>query len=223
MALQVAERAVVGDDLEAVAQRLEAAAGPVAAVAPARRRGRRAARRARPPTARPGGCACSSSDAPAASKSSAASSASSSPSTCSRRTDGRASASPASRSRPSRRDPAVGGALARLQVGDPLAAAVGPLDARDEARHHGLDRLEDHPAVRRAPRAAGGPAGAGSAARRSGRWRRCPCARATRRGAGRAGGRAPWPGSRAGGRRRIVLGRGTARRPRRRRAAGCAA
>ena len=32
MALQVAEGAVVGDDLEAVAQRLEAAAGPVAAV-----------------------------------------------------------------------------------------------------------------------------------------------------------------------------------------------
>ena len=34
MALQVAEGAVVGDDLEAVAQRLEAAAGAVAAVAP---------------------------------------------------------------------------------------------------------------------------------------------------------------------------------------------
>ena len=34
MALQVAERAVVGDDLEAVAQRLVAAAGAVAAVAP---------------------------------------------------------------------------------------------------------------------------------------------------------------------------------------------
>jgi hypothetical protein len=32
VALQVAERAVVGDDLEAVAQRLEAAPGPVAAV-----------------------------------------------------------------------------------------------------------------------------------------------------------------------------------------------
>ena len=34
MALQVAERAVVRDDLEAVAQRLEPAPGAVAAVAP---------------------------------------------------------------------------------------------------------------------------------------------------------------------------------------------
>ncbi len=37
--------------------------------------------------------------------------------------------------------------LALLLVGDPLAAAVGPLDARDEARHDGLDRVEDELAV----------------------------------------------------------------------------
>ena len=147
VALEVAERAVVGDDLEAVAQRLEAAAGAVAAVgaladqvgqqlARARRalsaatrhahrllvgarRPRTAARRAAPPRRRRRAAA-----APT----------------------GARSASPAAvEAQP--RDPALGGALARLEVGDPLAAAVGALDARDEARHHRLDGLEDPAAV----------------------------------------------------------------------------
>ena len=46
---------------------------------------------------------------------------------------------------------AGGPALARLapalEVAHPLAAALGALDARDEARHDGLDRVEDQPAV----------------------------------------------------------------------------
>ena len=45
---------------------------------------------------------------------------------------------------PQPRGPALAGPLALLEVGDPLAAAVGPLHARDEARHHGLQLLEDH-------------------------------------------------------------------------------
>src|SRR3954470_22953869 len=40
-------------------------------------------------------------------------------------------------------DPALGRGAAPFEVGDPLAAALGPLDARDEARHHRLDRGED--------------------------------------------------------------------------------
>ena len=51
MPLQIAERAVVGDDLEAVGERLEAAAGTVATVLP-RRRSARAARRPARPAAR---------------------------------------------------------------------------------------------------------------------------------------------------------------------------
>ena len=40
--------------------------------------------------------------------------------------------------------PALAGSRAGLQVADPLAAAVGPLDAGHEARHHRLDLVEDH-------------------------------------------------------------------------------
>ena len=44
-------------------------------------------------------------------------------------------------------DPALGLLAPALQVGDPLAAALGPLDPGDEARHHLLQLVEDHPAV----------------------------------------------------------------------------
>ena len=144
VALQVTEGAVVGDDLEAVAERFEAAAGPMAAVARARRRGRRA----RPPASSTSSSATASSvsvsDTPAASNSSAARRRSSSPSTCSRRTEGPSPVrlSPR-RSRPRRAGPPSRGLLAAAQVVDPLSAPVGALDARDEARHHGLDGLED--------------------------------------------------------------------------------
>ena len=44
-------------------------------------------------------------------------------------------------------DPALGLLAALLQVGDPLAAALGPLDPGDEARHHPLQLGQDHAAV----------------------------------------------------------------------------
>ena len=53
----------------------------------------------------------------------------------------------APRSSPSRAAQRSAASLALLEVGDPLAAAVGPLDARDEARHHRLQLAQDHPAV----------------------------------------------------------------------------
>ena len=40
--------------------------------------------------------------------------------------------------------PALGRLAARLEVGDPLAAAVGPLHPGDEARHHHLQLAQDH-------------------------------------------------------------------------------
>ena len=43
--------------------------------------------------------------------------------------------------------PAVGGLLALLEVFDPLAAPIGTVHARDEARHHGLELAEDHARV----------------------------------------------------------------------------
>ena len=57
-----------------------------------------------------------------------------------------ASSPPPRRSRPSRDDPSLGRLAPLLQVGDPLAAAVGPLDPGDEARHHMLQLAQDHPA-----------------------------------------------------------------------------
>ena len=73
---------------------------------------------------------------------------SSSPSWCTRRTDGPpAPSSPAARSRPSRATQRSAACSRRPQVGDPLAAAVGPLDARDEARHDRLHGVEDAAAV----------------------------------------------------------------------------
>ena len=174
MALQVAERPVVGDDLEAVAERLEAAARAMAAVAPladelgqhrrALVRGQVAnARRApRPPSTT------------AASNSSAASSSSSLPCTDSRRTAGPAASSPRVRSRPEPRRPALGAAAALLEISDPLAAAVGALDARDEARHHGLAARSGSCARSRAPRAAARRTAAAAAARRPGRVAKMP-------------------------------------------------
>ena len=148
VALEVAERAVVGDDLEAVAQRLEAAARAVAAVraladevgehrrarprptsashggqrrAPrARRRPRRAARRAAGPRRRPRARA--------------------GPTSASRRCVVAVQAEPL--------DPAPLGGAALAQVVDPDVAAARALHARDEARHDGLDRLQQLPAAR---------------------------------------------------------------------------
>ena len=65
------------------------------------------------------------------------------PSTWSRSTAGAGSAS-SRRPRPSRSTHRSVARAARLQVVDPLAAAVGPLDPRDEARHHLLQLGEDH-------------------------------------------------------------------------------
>ena len=143
MALEVAERAVVGDDLEAVAQRLEAAARAVAAVRRARRRGRRASARARSSSSACTARSVRSSGTPAASNSSAASSRSSSPSTCISR-DRDALVRVLVAVQPEPRRPAPLGRPALAQVVDPDVAAAGALDARDEARDHGLDRLE-HP------------------------------------------------------------------------------
>ena len=176
VALQVAERAVVGDDLEAVAQRLEPAPGAVAAVGRASRPDRRAAA----PRSSASSDATASRIALLARTRSTRTAAPRAGRPRRRRrarspTDGpSASASVDGSSRPSRsahRSPAP---RPGLQVGDPLAAALGPLDARDEARHHGLDLVEDHPRRTRGPRAGDAPAGAGSAARRSGRVAKIP-------------------------------------------------
>ena len=107
----------------------------------ARRRGRRASRRALAGSSAATAASVRSSGAPAASNSSAASRRSSSPSTWTSRTDERSSAS-SSRSRPSRSVQRRSAARRSLEVVDPDVAAAGALDAGDEARDHGLDRLE---------------------------------------------------------------------------------
>ena len=145
VALQVAEAAVVGDDLEPVAERLEAAAGPVAAVGALADqlpeqlgpldRGR--GRRPWPGSRSPG--------AVAASNRQEASRSSSVPSTWISSTAGASSPSPR-RSRPRRETQSSVAAPALLQIGDPLAAPVGPVDPGDEARHHQLQLAQDHPA-----------------------------------------------------------------------------
>ena len=48
---------------------------------------------------------------------------------------------------PQARCPAVRRLLALVEVGDPLAAAVGTVHTRHEARHHRLQLGEDHPGV----------------------------------------------------------------------------
>ena len=148
MALEVAEGAVVGHHLEAVAQRLQPAAGAVPAVAALAHqldehlralvggqrvhgalapppRTRRPPRTAAPPAGRPR------SPRPRAAAPTAR--VSSVPRAC-----GRGPAARPSARRPSR---------ALLEVGDPLAAALGALHAREEAGHHRLELGEDHPAI----------------------------------------------------------------------------
>ena len=199
MALEVAEGAVVGHHLEAVAERLEPAPGAVAAVARARRPARPASPRARPAA----GCAAARGPRPRTPR------------------PPRTAAPPAARPRspshrqqphrrpgllvaagavePEPRGPALGGLRALLEVGDPLAAALGPLHARHEARHHRLQLARGSCRRSRAPRAAARRTGAAAAARRPGRWRRSPRARARPPAAARAAGRAPSRGSSARG------------------------
>ena len=141
MALQVAEAAVVGDDLEPVADRLPAAPGAVAAVGPlAGQLGDRLAllvgRQGVQPLAdlllggagrleQAGGeqVLLGAVDVDQLDR---------------RRVVGAAAVEPEPP------DPALGRLAAALQVGDPLAAAVGALHPGDEARHHLLQLGEDH-------------------------------------------------------------------------------
>ena len=145
VALQVAEGAVVGDDLEAVAQRLQAAARAVAAVgrSPDQSREQLGAlvavehvepgadlglrRRRRLEQAGGEQVLLGAVDVDQLDR-------------------GRVVAGAAA-VEPEPRDPALGRLAAPLQVGDPLAAAVGPLDPGDEARHHLLELAQDHLAV----------------------------------------------------------------------------
>src|SRR4051794_19276742 len=149
MALEVAEGAVVGDDLEAVAQRLEAAPGAVAAV------------RARADeVGEQRGALVGAERAEAYARVLLAHARRLEQERSEQRVlvavdveqaHGRAGR-PVVGLRvpvePEPRDPALGRALARLEVGDPLAAPVRPIDARDEARDHRLDRVEHHAPVR---------------------------------------------------------------------------
>jgi len=143
VALQVAEGAVVADDLEAVAQRLEAAAGAVAAVAALadevgqHLRALVGPQRRQPQAgvllADPGGLEEEGGqqrllvavDVQQAHRGPV---------------DGGGHRRVV-QAQPPR--PAGGGGVAALQVGDPLAAAVGARDARDEAGHDRLDRGQD--------------------------------------------------------------------------------
>ena len=147
MALEVAEGAVVGDDLEPVRDRLVAAARPVAAVARGRRRARKAASRARPAAARAAPCGSRPRKTAEPSNISAASRSSSDPRTDTSRTAGPVASTSSRAVEPEPARPAIGGLGAVGQVLDPLAAAVGPVDPRDEARHHRLELLEDRLAV----------------------------------------------------------------------------
>ena len=79
------------------------------------------------------------------------------------------------------------------EVVGPGAAAVGPVDA-DEERRDDLAQLVEHQLARRsAPRAAGARACAAAALRRPGRCRRCRRSRASPRAGRRAPCRTPWP------------------------------
>ena len=141
MALQVAEAAVVGDDLEAVAQRLEAAAGAVAAVAPL---ADQVGEQPRPlvglehvePGADLGLRHLGGLEQ--AGREQVLLGAVDMDQLHRRGVVGGAAVEAEAA------DPALGRLAARLQVGDPLAAAVGPVDPGDEARHHLLQLGEDH-------------------------------------------------------------------------------
>ena len=90
----------------------------------------------------------SSSEHAAASNRSAASSSSSLALDRQQRTAGPAGSSPRALAvEPEPARPALAPPAALLEVGDPLAAAVGALHAGDEARHHGLQLGEDHVGV----------------------------------------------------------------------------
>src|SRR4051794_11682722 len=145
MALEVAESAVVGDDLEAVAQRLEPAPRAVAAIAPladeiAEQRGALDDAEPRDALER-----LALADAGGLEE---------------QRGQQRILVPVDVKERhrrpavpfvagltiePQPRDPRTRGLLAALQVLDPLAAAVRPVDARDEARHDRLHRAQHHP------------------------------------------------------------------------------
>src|SRR3954454_5776243 len=145
VALEVAERAVVRDDLEAVAQRLEASARAVAAVRALPHEVGQQPRTLGVPEprdllagallARAGGleqqrgeqCVLVAVDV--------------------EQLHGRAVLAALGAVEAEASGPALAGGAAALEVADPLPAAVGPLDARDEARHHGLHRVEDEAAV----------------------------------------------------------------------------
>ena len=145
--LEIAEGAVVGHDLEPVAQRLEPAPRTVAAVGPLadqirqqrgalvgvqRRDGladRLLGRRARLEQQRAQQVVLVAVDAQQRH----------------RRSGVVAGRLGVAQSQPPR--PALAGLGARLQVADPLAATVRTLHPGHEARHHRLDLLEDHPPV----------------------------------------------------------------------------
>ena len=145
VALEVAEGAVVRDDLEAVAQRLEPPTGAVAAVRALadkvgeqlRALGLGQARDllARALLARPGGLEqqCGEQGVLVAVDVQEA--------------HRRAVLLALGAVEPQPRGPALAGLAALLEEAHPLAAALGPLDACDEARHHGLDGVEDRAAV----------------------------------------------------------------------------
>ena len=171
MALQIAERAVVADDVEAVRGPLERPARPVAPVAPAPRRRRRGGRtllrrRAR----RPGGSA----------RSSGRSTWRSSrwrPAPCPRRPGRSRSVSPRAPARRGLR-PQVPTTIGRRRLPGPARypprpPAVLPVHPGEERRDHLTQLVEHHLGVACAPRAAGRPASAAAAARRSGPYRTC--------------------------------------------------
>jgi hypothetical protein len=145
VALEVAERAVVGDDLEAVAQRLEAAARPVAAVdaladevaqhASALVAVERGDRGERLLLRRPGGLEQQRGQQPVLVAVDV------------QQPHGRPVLGIVAAVEAEPRDPALRRLAPALEEAHPLAAAVRPLDARDEARHHRLDRVEDALAV----------------------------------------------------------------------------
>ena len=145
VALKVAEGAVVGDDLEAVAQRLEAAAGAVAPV------GALAHEVGEQPRAVDGGelgdlgAGALLADAGGLEQQRGQQLLLVAVDVQQPHRRAVLGAVVAVEAEP--RGPALARLAAALEVADPLAAALGPLDAGDEARHHGLDRVEDQAAV----------------------------------------------------------------------------
>ena len=135
VALQVAEAAVVGDDLEAVADRLPAAARAVAAVgALAGQLADQLGALERVEGVDPVAGSRASADRGRLEQRGGEQVLLAAVDVRSARPTG---ASPtAGRSRPSRATARSVASRRSLQVGDPLAAAVGPLDPGDEARHH---------------------------------------------------------------------------------------